>query len=523
MLKKGEMKMLERSTCRENGINPRAVYDFLKACNDKNIGLDSFMLLKNGKVVSEAYHAPYNKDTTHVLYSMSKSFTATALGFAVAEGKVSLSDSVSDFFPEYDRFGRSKKVTVRHLVTMTAGKMVPMAAARRDRDWIKIFFDAPLIAKPGSLYMYTNDNFYMLSAIISRVYGETLVDFLYPRLFEPLGIKKPVWEVDKFGYAAGGWGLYMPIEDQAKVLLCYSRGGVYEGKQVIPAEWVKQATAYQVPTIKRGQIDVQKGYGYGFWRSSLPCTYRAYGLHGQNGYVFEGKDTVLMVNCGISKDKYLCAEINRLYRRLWDEGTNEDEELLKNYAAGFGDKDDLPASARNFRLEDELCDTLLTTHSTMFGSMLHATMTAVMNDEIGKIDCFRLHKDENGDMYLSWTEGGFTNKIKLGLNNEYERTEITLANIKYHANAKAAWTKGKVFTVYIRIEEGCHLRVLEFDFSGKVLIVRNTSFPDLPNLAVYYLDFAGFPLPPVLEDVLVKYVAPAVMLVGEPNFRVKIN
>lgn len=512
--------MLERSTCCENGIDPKAVYDFLHSCETKGIGLDSFMLLKGGKVVSEAYHAPYTKDTTHVLYSMSKSFTATAIGFAVAEGKISLDDSVSDFFPEYDKKGRSRAVTVRHLVTMTACKIVPMAKVRRDKDWIKIFFDAPLVAKPGKFFFYVNDNFYMLSAIISKVYGETLVDFLYPRLFEPLGIKKPVWEVDKFGYAAGGWGLYMSIEDQAKVIYCYSQGGVYEGKQVIPAEWVKEATKYQVPTIRRGQIDVQQGYGYGFWRSSLPNTYRAYGLHGQNGYVFEDKDTVLMVNCGISKDEKLCAEINKLYAHLWNTPSSEYENILREYTESFGDKDTLPAEARNYRLEDELCGRELSTHSTMFGSMLHATMTAVMNDEIGKICHFMLSKDENADMYLEWKEGSSTNRIKLGMNDQYECTEITLANIRYRAHAKAAWTKGKVFTVYIRIEEGCHLRVLEFDFSGKVLVIRNNSFPDMPNLAAYYLDFAGFPLPPVLETALINYVAPAVMLIGEPNFRV---
>lgn len=513
--------MLERSTCRENGINPKAVYDFVRSCEKKNIGLDSFMLLKNGKVVSEGYYAPYTKDTTHVLYSMSKSFTATALGFAISEGKISLTDSVSDFFPEYDKKGRSRAVTVRHLVTMTADKLVPMAKVRRNKDWVRIFFDSPQIAKPGSFFLYVNDNFYMLSAIISKVYGETLADFLYPRLFEPLGIRKPVWEVDKFGYASGGWGLYMPIEDQAKVLLCYSQGGMYEGKQVIPAEWVEQATSYQVPTVSRGQIDVTVGYGYGFWRSSLPDTYRAYGLHGQNGYVFEGKDTVLMVNCGISKDAALCAEINKLYEHLWDESEERDEKLLADYTASLGDKDDLPAQARNYRLEDELCDVDLTTHSTMFGSMLHATMTAVMNDAIGKLDRFRLTKDAQQNMFLEWTEGGFSNKIKLGLDNHYERTEITLANITYHANAKAAWTKGKVFTVYIRIEEGCHLRVLEFDFSGKVLVIRNNSFPDMPNLAAYYLDFSGFPLPKPLEKVLIDYAAPAVLLVGEPNFRIR--
>lgn len=511
--------MMERGLCCENGINPKAVYDFIRSCEEKNIGIDSFMLLKNGKVVSEGYYPPYSKESAHVLYSMSKSFTATALGFAIAEGKISLDDSVSDFFPEYDKKGKSKDIKVRHLVSMTAGKFVTMTKARNNKDWIKIFFDAPAIAKPGELFFYVNDNFYLMSAIISKVYGVTLVDFLYPRLFEPLGIEKPVWEVDKFGYAAGGWGLYLSIEDQAKVLYCYSQNGMYNGKQVIPAEWVEQATKFQVPTVKRAQVEVTQGYGFGFWVSSLPNTYRAYGLHGQNGYVFKDKDTVLIINSGIAKDQHLCAEILKLYETLWNEPEAEYEEILKNYTANLADKENLPSQNRNFRLEDELCNTDLSTHSNCFASVLHPTMSRLMNDNVCKITHFAVTKDEERNLYLEWTEGGISNKIKLGLDNKYECTEVTLGNIDYHAYAKAAWTRGKVFTIYIRIVEACHLRVFTFDFSGKQLVVRNEAFPDMKDLASYYLDFLGFPLPEGLEKFLFKVVAPPVLAIGEPNFR----
>lgn len=514
--------MFKRGKCSENGINPKAVYNFIDGCERNNVGIDSFMLLKGGVVVAEGYHNPYTNTTKHVLYSMSKSFTATAIGFAVSEGKISLDDSISKFFPEYDKKGKNKNITVRHLVTMTAGKMVPMAKARHHKDWVKIFFDSPQIAKPGKLFLYINDNFYLLSAIVSKVYGETLTDFLYPRLFAPLGIEKPVWETDMFGYAAGGWGLYMSIEDQAKVWQCYANGGIWEGKQVIPAQWIQEATKYQVPTVKKGQIDVTKGYGYGFWRVSLPNTYRAYGLHGQVGYVFEDKDTVLVVNTGISKDNFLCDEINKMYQTLWDEPETEYEEKLAEILTSLGDKDDLPVEERNLRLENEMCNVALNTPiSTSFASMLHATMTTVMDEPIGKMNEFYLTKDEDDNIYFVWTEGNYTNKIKLGMHNEYERTTINLAGIEYHACAKAAWTKGKVLTVCIRIEEGCHVRKLEFDFSGKVLVIRNNSFPDMPSLAAYYLDFSGFPLPPALEKLLIEYVAPAVLLVGEPNFRIR--
>lgn len=513
---------LERSTCCANGINPKSVYDFVKTCEEKDIGIDSFMLLKGGKVVAEGYYPPYKDTTNHVLYSMSKSFTATALGFAIDDGKVALSDSVSKFFPEYDKKGKNKNITVRHLVTMTAGKMIPMAKGRQDKDWISIFFDAPAIAKPGKLFMYVNDNFYLLSAIITKATGMNITDYLYEKLFVKLGIEKPMWEKDKFGYAAGGWGLYMKLEDQAKVIQCYANGGLWNGEQVIPAEWVKEATKFQVPTLSKGQIDVTKGYGYGFWRTSLPNTYRAYGLHGQNGYVFEDKDTVLVVNTGISRDARICDEINTMYKTLWSEPDEAYEEKLKEHLASLKDKDNLPAQMRNDRLEADICDKPLHTYvSTVFASMLHATMTAVMNDPVGRMKSLFFTKDENNDMYLTWTEGSYTNKIKLGFNNEYACSPFKIGDIDYHAQVKAAWTSGKVLTLYIRVEEGCHLRVLEFDFSGKVPVIRNNSYPDMPNLAVHYVDFSGFPLPKVLDNLLVKYIAPLVLLVGEPNFILK--
>ena len=499
----------ERTSCCESGINPKAIYDFITHAEKDNLGIDAFMLLKGGKVVAEGCHAPYTVDTPHVLYSMSKSITSLALGYAIADG-------------EYDKHGRNEKITVRHLVTMTADKMVGMAKNRHHKDWIKIFFDAPFIAKPGSLYLYTNDNFYMLSAIVSKVYGETLVDFLYPRLFEPLEIEKPVWETDDFGYAAGGWGLYMTATDVAKIMQCCASGGKWEGKQVIPAEWLEVATKYQVPTVKKGQIDVTKGYGYGFWRTSVPDSYRAYGLHGQLGYVFEKKDTVLVVLAGISKDELLSLAVDKMCETLWDEPQEEYEEKLKDLLASLGDKDNLPVEPRSTELEKKYSQKALKTRSSMFASMLHATMSTVMNEPSGRTDRFILSLEKNGDLSLMWKEGFDVNNIKLGMNNEYVYNPVHLAGMKFTACTKAAWTTPRVLTVYVRLLEGCHVRrlVFVFDKEGKV-IIRNDSFPDMPTLAVHYVDFSGFPLSPPLEKLLKKYIAPGVLLLGEPNYKIK--
>lgn len=516
-------KTIKRSTCCENGINPKAVYDFVERAERENLGINSFMLIKNQCVVAEGCYPPYDNDTTHILYSVSKSITATALGFAIDEGKISLDDSMSKFFPEYDIFGMNKKVTVRHLVTMTAGKMIGMAKSRHEKDWLMIFFNAPFVMKPGKSFLYINDNFYMLSAIISRVYGETLIDFLNPRLFEPLGItKKPVWETGIHGYASGGWGLYMSTEDLAKIMLCYSNGGVYDGKQVIPAWWVKEATAYQVPTVKRGQPDVTQGYGYGFWRTSIPNTYRAYGLFGQVGYVFEDKDTVLVINAAISKDELLSRAISDMAKSLWDEPEKEYEEKLSERLSELPDKDYLPITERNSELERKYNQKALYTRSSTFASMLNATVSTVLNEKVGKTDRFIFHLDKDNELYMVWKEGGFVNEIHLGMDNKYRESVISYGNIKFTACAKAAWINQKVLRVLVRMEETCQVRQLDFDFSDeKHIVVRNSSFPDLPTLAVHYVDFSGFPLPYSLEKLLKKYIAPLILLIGEPDYRIK--
>lgn len=512
--------MLEYGSCCENGINPKAVYDFVTRCEKEELGVNSLMLIKGGKVVAQGCHSPYSNTTKHIMYSISKSVTATALGFAVDEGKIGIDDSICKFFPEYDKRGKNSAVTVRHLVTMTSGKLIGMATARHGKDWIRIFFDAPFASKPGKVFMYLNDNFYLLSAIISRVYGETLVDFLYPRLFEPLGIEKPVWETDKFGYAAGGWGLYLSVEDVSKIMYCYCRNGMWNGRQVIPAAWIEEATSFQVPTVKRGHVDNTMGYGFGFWQTSLPETYRAYGLHGQFGYVFKDRDTVLTLASGISKDEHLSDAINDLYETLWDEPEAEYEEKLKELLASLGDKDDLPESERNTELEKYYSHRVLKTQSSSFASMLNATVTTVMDEAVGHIDRFSFSLEGDG-LYMTWNEGLYINTIRLGMKNQYEFSDVVLAGLHYTACSKAAWTGEKELTVLVRLEQTCHVRRLIFDFSnGDRIKIKNDSFPDMPNLAAHYMNFSGFPLPPRIEKLLIKYVAPGVLLLGEPNFKV---
>jgi CubicO group peptidase (beta-lactamase class C family) len=179
------------------------------------------------------------------MYSISKSVTATAVGFAVEEGLLSVETKVLEIFPEY----RPKKaddllerMTVYHLLTMTAGKDIGLFSNKAGTDWVKQFFDAKWASAPGEGWRYISENTFMLSAILYRVTGMSMVDYLMPRLFEPLGItRRPFWELNQDGIEAGGWGLYLTTEECAKFIFCYKNGGVFNGRQIIPEHWARQA------------------------------------------------------------------------------------------------------------------------------------------------------------------------------------------------------------------------------------------------------------------------------------------
>ncbi len=206
------------------GVSAKVVNEFFKNAQEKNLEYHSFMVIRNGKVAVEWYNEPFDKDTAHSVYSVSKSFTSTAIGFAVSEGLISLDDKVIDFFPEITpkkADPRFETLTVHNLLRMSSGKQPSFLSDKGKIDWIEDFINSPWVFEPGEKFLYINENIFMLSAIINKVTGMSMREYLRPRLFEPLGIDYPFWETNKDGIEAGGWGLYIKTEDLAKFILCY--------------------------------------------------------------------------------------------------------------------------------------------------------------------------------------------------------------------------------------------------------------------------------------------------------------
>lgn len=299
---------LPRSSPEAQGISSASLLAFLDAAEQKLDALHNFILVRHGHVVIEAGWAPYSPDKTHILHSLTKSFTSTAVGFAVTEGKLNVDDPVLKFFPEDAPANPSaelKAMRVRHLLTMSTGHVAAdiNAFPYRGRgaesrpNLVKAFFAMPITSTPGTKFEYDTAASHMLSLIVQKVTGQTVQAYLEPRLFRPLGFRDFVWEKDFNGSPFGGFGLHMHLEDIAKFGQLYLQKGKWQGRQLIPAAWIEEATSKQMDNSHGTNSDWEQGYGYQFWRCRHGF-YRGDGKNGQFCIVMQQYDTVVAINSG---------------------------------------------------------------------------------------------------------------------------------------------------------------------------------------------------------------------------------
>lgn len=304
-----------------------AIDKYIAAANEKGLDIHSVMVLKDGNVIGEKWVSLGDPNVPHIMNSASKTLTSTAAGFAVAEGKLNLNDKVISFFP--DKLPKKisdnlKNMTVRDLLTMTGGQEKANTKAQRqtEQDWIEAFLAEPVPHKPGTFYAYNGLGTYMVSAIVQKAVGENIFDYLTPRLFNPLGITGIWWDESPAGINCGGWGAYLKTEDMAKIGQFYLQKGEWNGKQLLPASWIEEASSAQVESRPGGMTDdVYKqrdpanndwlqGYGYQIWRGRHN-TYRADGANGQYILVIPDKNAVVAVTADLDN---MAEELNL----IWD-------------------------------------------------------------------------------------------------------------------------------------------------------------------------------------------------------------
>ena len=298
-----------RATPESQGISSDMLAGLLRDLDtSRYTDMHHFMVLRNGKVICEANFAPYRSRIWHVTHSMCKSITGMAIGLLVEEGKLSLDENIYDIFQKnlntFNKIFRPK-VTVENLLTMTSGVTFNESGIVSGNDWLTSYLNSSITGNPGENFLYNSLNTYVLSAIVTERTGQSLTEYLEPRLFAPLGITRYFWETCPKGITKGGWGLFLCTEDMAKLGQLYLQKGKWNGQQIIPEFWVEVSTAKH-----KESIEGTFGYGYQLWMEARPGSFEFNGMLGQNVIVYPDMNMVVVTNAGNNELFQNCVMLN---------------------------------------------------------------------------------------------------------------------------------------------------------------------------------------------------------------------
>ena len=310
---------LPRSTPEAEGIKSLAVSKmFATLTSLPNTDIHHVMILRHGKVVAELHPYPYKAIYGHAIYSCSKSYVSMAIGIAIEENRLRLTDRVASFFPGQlpDTISSNlAAMTIRNLLTMTSGILPDWEMRNYKSNWIESYLSKP-VNSPGKNFYYDSMSTFLLSAIIQKVTGMKTLDYLKSRLFTPMNITEVGWEESPDGINTGGWGLHLQCESQAKFGLLLLNDGYWKGNRLIPTEWIKEAAAKQVNNLQNTAnlkpTDSNQGYGYQLWRCKYPGAFRIDGALGQFTVIIPDKDMVVVINGNCIGETY-----NQL-NAIWD-------------------------------------------------------------------------------------------------------------------------------------------------------------------------------------------------------------
>lgn len=318
----------ERATPESQGISSKRLLMLIQELNDSEYtDMHHLMILKGGKVICECSFAPYRSGMWHITHSMCKSITGMAVGMLIEEGQLSLDENIYKIFEQ--RLNPLAKifrpeVTVEHLLTMTSGVSFNESGIISGNDWLESYLNAPVIGTPGTKFQYNSLNSYVLSAIISERTGMTMEEYLRPRLFEPMGITRYLWETCPKGITKGGWGLFLCAEDMAKLGQLYLNKGRWNGQQLVSEEWVETSTQKHVESG-----DDTFGYGYQIWMEERQGSFEFNGMLGQNVVVYPDMDMVIVTNAGNNELFQNCVMLN-IIRKYFSKDYQPEERLPEN-------------------------------------------------------------------------------------------------------------------------------------------------------------------------------------------------
>ena len=457
---------LPRSTPESQGIASSAILGFVEEADRKLDSLHSVMIVRHGHVVAEGWWAPYAAGMPHELYSLSKSFTSTAVGLAVAEGKLSVDDPVLKFFPEdapAEPSANLKAMRVSDLLRMSAGheKEIPIS---REALTPKAFLAQPVPFKPGTRFLYNTPATFMLSAIVQKVTGQTVRDYLEPRLFAPLGIEKPTWDSNTQGISLGGYGLYVRTEDIARFGQLYLQKGRWNAQQLLPAAWVEAATARQTSNGSSPASDWDQGYGYQFWRCRHGA-YRGDGAFGQYCIVMPEQDAVIAITSGLG-------DMQAVLDLVWDrlQPAMQPKRLSADKAA----QQQLTAKLAGLSLPPAKGAATSPTASRVAGKKF----VFPANDQ--KLESLTLENDANGTTLVLRFDGR-EQRVACGAGT-WSRGRLQYGTFPDRSvAASGAWTDADNFTAKLCFNELTSMLTLKLHFTGDEVVfdpsIANAIFP----------------------------------------------
>ncbi|OOM78792.1 6-aminohexanoate-dimer hydrolase [Clostridium puniceum] len=266
------------------GVPSKAILKFIKQLEENQVNIHSFFMAIGNEVFAEGYWKPFNKEFQHRMYSVGKSFTSIAIGLLQEEGKLKITDYICDYFldkiPKDGVHDYIKKTTIKDMLTMRTAHNKTTYKVENNNDWVESFFTIKPSHYPGTIFSYDTSATHVLSALVERLSGKSLMDYLREKVLNHIDFSKEAkFLKDPMGISQGGSGLICTMRDLAKLTYICMNDGYYRGKQLIPKEYLHQATKKQVDTFIQPVIDEQQGYGFQFWKSR----YNGFTLYGMGG------------------------------------------------------------------------------------------------------------------------------------------------------------------------------------------------------------------------------------------------
>ena len=475
------------------GVSSKAIEALIDDFKQSDVEVHSIMVLSGEEVAFESWASPYAPELPHAMYSVSKTFTSAAIGFAVDEGLLTVDTKLVDIFPEFKPKKPDEnldKLTIHSLLTMQSGKNISVMADKTTPDWEKQFFESPWGFAPcDGHWQYISENQYMLCSVIHRLTGRCVVSYLTPRLFEPLGIDIPDWELSPSGIEAGGWGLFIKTEDLAKFVSCYQHGGKFQGKQVIPAEWVRQTLRRHADNSSANKLpDSQAGYGYCVWHCAGASAYRMDGMFSQFGFIFKDRDASIILTGGeIDEQKTR----DCLWRHVKDIFIEPDSEPKADHEIGLAPLGDIIFEEEHSPLEETIegrnikfRKNIILSAAGFPVSMLPLPTVYMSAEKAGNINNVVFHFEKD-ICTMTWDEGFEHNMITCGMDGNFRTSRIRLANMNFTAYSTAAWTSENTLQINMRPIESVCRRTIEFIFdeNGKDVLFKPSSQQPMSAMA----------------------------------------